>query len=156
MRISVWSVAVGLCLAALAPRPLAAQKAEKAPDAKIAQAFDQYERIRTSLSTDSMVGIKEAATALAPLAKELGGAQAGTAATKLAAATTIQDARAHFGEVSDALVETFLAAGIPGVHGFTCAMVKKPWAQKGDKTQNPYYGKTMPTCGVPLKATAAK
>ena len=152
----MWSVAVGLYLALLTPQSLAAQKAEKVPDTKITQAFDQYERIRTSLSTDSMTAIKEAATALAPLAKEVGGAQAANAATKLAAATTIQDARTHFGEVSDALVETFLAAGIPGVHGFTCAIVKKPWAQKGDKTQNRYYGKTIATCGVPLKAITAR
>lgn len=147
---------LGLWLVMMAPLGTASQRADSVPDAKIAQAFDQYERVRAALSADSLAGVREGATALAPLAKEIGGANAGTAATKLASATRIKDARARFGDVSDALVETFLAAGIPGVHGFTCAMVKKPWAQRGEKTQNPYYGKSMPTCGVPLKATAAK
>ena len=151
-----WSVFAWMWVAAIAPLGAASQKADSVPEAKIAQAFEQYERVRSALATDAMTGVKEAATALIPLAKELGGADAGTAATKLAAATTLKAARTHFGEVSEALVETFLAAGLPGVHGFTCAMVKKPWAQKGEKTQNPYYGKTMATCGVPLKTTVAK
>ena len=156
MTISIWSVMAALCLAGLAPPPAVAQKVENFPAAKIAQAFEEYERIRTALSADSLKGVKEAATALAPLAKDLGGDDAGAAATKLAAATAIKDARTHFGDLSDALVPTLLAAEIPGVHGFSCAMVKKPWAQKGDKTQNPYYGKSMPTCGVPMKVKAGK
>ncbi len=31
-----------------------------------------------------------------------------------------------------------------------CPMIKKQWAQKGEKTQNPYFGKSMPTCGTAI------
>lgn len=156
MRMSIWSAAAILCLGLITRHPAIAQKAEPTPTAKIAEAFEQYERIRTALSTDSMKGVKEAANALVPLAKELGGEDARADATKLAAAATIKDARTYFGDLSEALVPTFVVANIPGVHGFTCTMANKPWAQKGTDKQNPYYGKSMPTCGVPYKATAAK
>ena len=156
MKLSIWSVVAGLCLAAIAPRPAYAQQAETVPAAKIAAAFERYERIRAALANDSMKGVKEVATALVPLAKELGGTDAGDDATQLAAAATIADARTHFGDLSEALVPTFVAANIPGVHGFTCTMTNRPWAQKGAEKRNPYYGKAMPSCGVPYKATAVK
>ena len=32
-------------------------------------------------------------------------------------------------------------------------MKKQPWMQKGEKIENPYYGKSMSTCGSPYAAT---
>lgn len=116
-----------------------------------AQAFEHYEAIRTALSADSIAGIAEHAAALGPLAAQLGGDDAAAAVDKLAKAKTIADARTHFGDVSTALVPKFLEAKLPDVQGFMCAMKKKSWVQKGPQVQNPYYGKSMATCGSPLK-----
>ncbi|MEO6237038.1 MAG: hypothetical protein ABIQ52_08565 [Vicinamibacterales bacterium] len=117
---------------------------------KLSTAFEQYELMRSALAVDSLTGVSEAATALAPIAREVGGEGAEAAARRVASAKTIKDAREHFGTLSELLVPKFLAARLPGVRGFTCSMVKKPWAQKGATTQNPYYGKSMPTCGTPI------
>jgi hypothetical protein len=66
------------------------------------------------------------------------------------AATTIEDARTHFGELSTILVPIFQAEAIPGVTAYLCSMKQKPWVQRGDKIENPYYGQSMLTCGSPL------
>jgi hypothetical protein len=34
-----------------------------------------------------------------------------------------------------------------GVRVATCPMVNKPWLQQGAALTNPYYGKSMLTCG---------
>lgn len=116
-----------------------------------AQAFEHYEAIRTALSADSVAGVAEHAAALGPLAAQLAGSDAAAAVDKLAKARTIADARTHFGDVSTALVPKFLEAKLPDVQGFTCAMKKKSWAQKGAKAQNPYYGKSMASCGTAIE-----
>lgn len=45
----------------------------------------------------------------------------------------------------------FIEAKVPGVHGFMCPMLQKTWVQKGLEIQNPYYGKSMLSCGSALK-----
>ena len=69
----------------------------------------------------------------------------------LARSTKIEDARKHFGDLSEPLVPAFLEAKIPNAHGFMCPMLKKQWAQNGETVQNPYYGKKMASCGSPLR-----
>lgn len=50
------------------------------------------------------------------------------------------------------LVPKFLDARLPGVVGFACSMKQNAvWAQRGDAIENPYFGKVMLNCGVPLK-----
>ncbi len=130
---------------------IAARQATAPPDAAAAQAaFEQYEQMRTALSADSLKGVAASATALAPFAAQLGGAAAEGAAKKIAGAKTLKAAREDFGSLSELLVPKFLAARLPGVEGFMCPMIKKQWAQKGEKTQNPYFGKSMPTCGTAI------
>jgi hypothetical protein len=58
------------------------------------------------------------------------------------------------GAVSEALVPVFLDAGIPGLKGFVCTMRNARWVQRGEAVANPYLGKAMPTCGVPIKGGA--
>ena len=70
--------------------------------------------------------------------------------TSSAAATSIEDVRAAFAELSEVLVPKFLDAELPGVVGFVCTMKKAQWAQRGETAANPYYGKAMATCGVPI------
>ena len=114
------------------------------------QAFAHYEGVRAALAADNFAGVATHATALAASAEGVGGPNAKNAADQLAAARNIEDARKHFGELSTILVPVFQQENIPGATAFMCSMKKQPWIQKGDKAQNPYYGKSMLTCGVPL------
>ena len=114
--------------------------------------FEHYERIRTALAQDTTTNVATDATALVPLAREVAGEQAARAAASLAQARTLEQAREQFGVLSDALVPKFLEAGLPGVQGFVCAMKGKRWVQRGAKPDNPYFGKSMSTCGTAVKA----
>lgn len=122
-----------------------------AQDRPVDRAFAQYDRIAQALAKDSLEGVSTAAAALQPLAVEVGGDAAKAPAAKLAAATSLEDIRAAFGELSEVLVTKFLDAELPGVVGFVCTMKKTQWAQRGETAANPYYGKAMATCGVPIK-----
>jgi hypothetical protein len=116
-----------------------------------AQAFEHYEAIRAALAQDSVADIAKHATALAPLAEQVGGASVRSAAQQLASAKTLADARKHFGTLSEALVPKFVEAKLPGVQGFSCPMAdNKPWVQRGKEIQNPYLGKSMLDCGAPI------
>ena len=118
----------------------------------VARAFEPYEAVRISLSADKLDGLAVQAKTLAPLAGELAGAEAQQAAERLGTAADLKAARDAFGVLSKFLVPTFTEAKLPGVYAFECSMVKLPWAQRGEKVQNPYMGKAMATCGIPFKA----
>lgn len=134
---------------AISTTPLsAAQKDETA-----AQAFEHYAAVQTALANDTLTDVDTHAKALAPLAEELAGPAARKEGEQLARAKDIEAARAQFGTLSEALVPKFMEADLPKVKGFMCDMKKKPWAQQGEEVQNPYYGKSMLTCGTPLEAT---
>lgn len=116
----------------------------------VAQAFEHYEAVRKALSADKLADVAPHAKQLAASVEPVGGAEAKKAADALAAATTLEDARKHFGELSTILVPKFQEADIPGATAFMCAMKKQPWMQRGDAVENPYYGKSMLTCGSPM------
>jgi hypothetical protein len=116
------------------------------------RAFESYEAVRVALAGDRFDGPAVAqATALVPLAEEVGGAAFRQAAEALAAAADIKAARKAFGELSKLIVPKFQEAALDGVRLFECPMVKQPWAQRGGKIENPYFGKSMLTCGNPIK-----
>ncbi len=133
-------VAIVAALAVVAPAAAAQDGA--------AAAFEHYERIRAALAKDTTRGVETEAQALAPLAAGLAGDEARRAADAVARAKSIAEAREQFGTLSELLVPRFLQAGLPGVHGFTCSMKQKSWAQRGSTPGNPYYGRTMATCGT--------
>ena len=112
--------------------------------------FEHYEQVRVALSADDLSNIGTHAKALASSVESVGGGNAKRAADQLAAATSLDAARQHFGTLSAILVPLFQKQGIQGTYAFMCPMKKQPWMQRGDKVQNPYYGKAMPTCGTPL------
>lgn len=114
------------------------------------EAFAHYEGVRVALSSDKFAEVATHATALAAVAQSVGGAEAKKAADALVQAKTIEDARKGFGELSVILLPKFQEAGIEGAHAFMCDMKKRPWMQRGDKPENPYYGKAMLTCGSAL------
>jgi hypothetical protein len=115
-------------------------------------AFEHYEAVRVALSADKLADVASHAKQLAAMVEPLGGSEAQKSADALAEATSIEDARKHFGDLSTILVPVFQQEKIPGTTAYMCAMKEKPWIQRGDKVENPYYGKAMLTCGSPLPA----
>lgn len=146
--------APALCIAIVLVGVLAAAPGVWAQDRPIDRAFAAYERIHAALVQDSLEGVAAAAAALRPLAADIADEDGGRAAEALAKATTLEDARARLATVSEALVPKFLDAKIPGLKGFVCTMKNARWVQRGDAVANPYFGKAMPTCGVPIKGGA--
>jgi hypothetical protein len=137
-----------LCVAVMFALTSVAVVAQESPASR---AFAHYEAIRTALSSDSIAGVKDHALSLRADAVSLAGADVATHVDALAKAEKIEDARKHFGELSALLVPKLLEAKLPGMHGFMCPMLKKTWVQKGADVQNPYYGKSMLSCGTAIK-----
>jgi hypothetical protein len=117
------------------------------------KAFDHYEAIRVALAADTVKGIAEHATALAPIAATVAGADAKKHADLVAKATDLKTARQHFGPLSAALLPAFEKAAMKDVYFYNCSMVQQSWAQRGKAVENPYMGKGMLACGVPVKAS---
>ena len=113
---------------------------------------DPYLKIQLALADDSIEGVKANAGNIATAATALGAPamKIDTAALQLAAAADLDDARTKFGALSEA-VDTY-ASGLKlkmpeGVRVAYCPMAQKPWLQEGSAINNPYYGKSMQTCG---------
>lgn len=121
-----------------------------AQDKSAIEAFDHYEEVRIALSTDTLPDVAMHAKMLVPLAAQIGGARAKRSAEQLVKAKTLDDARKHFGDLSVVLVPKFQAESISGAQAYVCAMKQKSWMQRGEKIENPYFGKAMSACGSPL------
>lgn len=117
-----------------------------------ASIVDPYLKIQQALADDKMDGVKENAGQVATASASLGApaAKIDAAAVQLVSATEIDDARSKFATLSEAIdaYMTGLHLKAPeGVRVAVCPMVQKPWLQKGEAIENPYYGKEMLTCG---------
>ena len=122
--------------------------------------LDPYFRIQASLSDDKTEGVTAEAKAIATAAKAMGepGVPIAKAADVLAHATDLGAARTAFSQLSDAVIafsESTKAEAGEGVHAMYCPMANKQWMQKGEKVSNPYYGKSMLTCGEKKKKKSA-
>ena len=152
MRTMIQAAAVFMILGGpAAAAPAGAQESSPQPS-PARQAFEHYEGVRTALAADQLGGVAPHARLLAEQVEAVGGAEAKKAAEALVAARSLDDARTAFGNLSTILVPIFQAEAIPGTTAYMCAMKEKPWMQRGDKTENPYYGKSMLTCGSVLPA----
>jgi hypothetical protein len=102
----------------------------------------KYVAAAEALAADDFAKAK---TALTDLAKESQG-EIKARAQAAADATTIAAMRKSFKPLSEAVVKMGLPAG--HVVAF-CPMFEGggSWVQKGEKIANPYYGKSMLTCG---------
>jgi Cu(I)/Ag(I) efflux system membrane fusion protein len=114
--------------------------------------LDPYLKIQAALADDSMDGVKANAGNIATAATALGAPamKIDTTAVQLASAAEIEDAREKFGALSEAIDKymTGLQLKAPeGVKVAVCPMVQKPWLQADAAINNPYYGKSMQTCG---------
>lgn len=120
--------------------------------------LDPYFRIQTSLSDDKTDGVSADASVIAATARMMGepGAPIVKAADALAGAADLGAARTAFSQLSDAVIalsESTKTATGDDVSAMYCPMVKKQWLQKGKTVSNPYYGKSMLTCGEKKKST---
>ena len=118
---------------------------------------EPYLKIQASLANDSTDGVHANAGTIVTAATALGAPamKIDTAAIQLSAAAEaetpdIADVRDKFGRLSDA-IDTYMTglklAPPDGVKVAFCPMVSKPWMQEGETLTNPYFGKSMPTCG---------
>lgn len=113
---------------------------------------DPYLKIQAALADDSLDGVKANAGNIATAATALGAPamKIDTTAMQLASAAELEDARLKFGALSGA-IDTYMTGlklkAPEGVRVAFCPMVQKPWLQEGSTIANPYYGKSMPTCG---------
>jgi membrane fusion protein, copper/silver efflux system len=145
LTVLVLAVAIGGCNKRAFP--------ETARGGEMSQAvIDPYLKIQSALAQDSTDGIRQNAGEIATAATALGAPamKIDTAAVQLAAAGEIEDARAKFGTLSEAIdtyMKGFSLKAPEGVRVAFCPMAQKPWLQQGDTLANPYYGKAMPTCG---------
>jgi hypothetical protein len=140
-----------LVASACAPAPMT-DKTPKAGSEMSRAVIDPYLKIQAALADDSMDGVKANAGNLATAATALGAPamKIDTTAVQLAGATEIEDARDRFGALSEA-IDTYMTGlklkAPEGVKVAFCPMVQKPWLQADATINNPYYGKSMQTCG---------
>ena len=150
------------------PQPPVVQTVELPAPALTAvqRGLDAYERSRAVLAADKIDGIatygRDLAEALRAASAGLAGSggadltncfeQGATAADKLAAATTLGDARTQFGEVSRFVIALVTADSRlqAGWHRFDCSMASGfgGWLQRSPDIANPYMGTAMTTCGT--------
>ena len=136
---------------ACAPAP-ATDKTPKAGTEMSRAVIDPYLTIQAALADDSMDEVKANAGNIATAAAALGAPamKIDTTALQLASAIEIEDARDKFGALSEAIdaYMTGLHLTAPqGVKVAVCPMVHKPWLQADATINNPYFGKSMQTCG---------
>jgi hypothetical protein len=114
--------------------------------------IDPYLKIQTELAGDGMEGIRAHAGEIATAATALGAPamKIDTAALQLASAAELDDARDKFGRLSEAIETYMKGLGLKapgGVRIAYCPMALRPWLQEDGALANPYYGKSMSTCG---------
>lgn len=147
------SSVIVLALAASACAPAPATDKTPKPGSEMSRAvLDPYLKIQAALADDSMEGVKANAGNVVTAATALGAPamKIDTAAVQLAAATEIGDARSKFGTLSEAIDAYMTGLKLKAPEGLkvaVCPMVHKPWMQAEADIRNPYYGKSMQTCG---------
>jgi hypothetical protein len=141
------TVAAGAC----GPAPMT-DKTPKAGTEMSRAVIDPYLKIQAALADDSMDGVKANAGNIVTAATALGAPamKIDTTAVQLTSAAEIDDAREKFGALSEA-IDTYMTGlklkAPEGVKVAFCPMVQKPWLQADATIHNPYFGKSMQTCG---------
>ncbi len=114
--------------------------------------IDPYLKIQAALADDKMDGVKANAGNIATAATALGAPamKIDTAAVQLAVGRrhrgrARQVRRAERGDRH--LHDRPQAEGAGGRQVAFCPMVQKPWLQASATIDNPYFGKSMSTCG---------
>jgi hypothetical protein len=116
-----------------------------------------YGRMHTAMADDSSAGVEEAAKGLAAKSEAAGAKAKDPAAFKavtdgaraVVAAADLEAEREAFRDLSLAMAKLVESGQLDGAGLFFCPMADAYWLQKtgDDELRNPYYGKSMPTCG---------
>jgi membrane fusion protein, copper/silver efflux system len=115
--------------------------------------YDNYLKIQTALTRDSLEGVAEKAGAMAKAIKgdemKMLSADIAKQAEILAQATDLKTARKAFKPLSDSLIKYLADHKVESgsYNEAYCPMVEASWLQSGGKINNPYMGKSMPGCG---------
>lgn len=121
--------------------------------------LSQYESVRAALAADDLAATKKAAGAMTtepkttpaePMTPDQKERQVAFAATvkKIASADSLAAARDAFKQLSKRAIH--FAEGKPGYYLAHCPMVENSegdWVQVSKSISNPYFGKSMLTCG---------
>lgn len=112
-----------------------------------------YAKIADALAADDLSGAKAAAGVLADHAGMAGQKRMADQSGGISKAANISAAREQFKTLS--LSVEPLAVGVDGYSVMTCAMAKADWVQTAGDVRNPYYGKSMLSCGEVKKIDGA-
>ncbi|MGH8017374.1 MAG: DUF3347 domain-containing protein [Opitutaceae bacterium] len=111
-----------------------------------------YVKISAALAADDLKAAQAAAAEVADhagMAKK--NADLAAKAQAVADAADLAKARESFKALSTAIEP--LATGEKDYVVMHCPMMKADWVQTGTAVKNPYYGKSMLTCGAPKKSS---
>ncbi len=120
--------------------------------ATTAELLPAYVKIADALAADDLAAAQSSAAALAEHAGMADQARIAEQATAVAKAKDLPSARDAFKALS-ASIEP-LAVDKKGFTTMTCPMVKADWVQATGPVKNPYFGRSMLTCGGPKKSGA--
>lgn len=140
-----------LVIAALAVglvRPVSAEDASMK-----SELLSAYAKIVDALAADDLGGAKAAANTLAEHAGTAGQKEMAEQAARISKALSISVAREQFKALSISIEP--LAAGVDSYTVMTCTMAKADWVQTAGDVRNPYYGKSMLSCGEAKKSDEA-
>lgn len=113
-------------------------------------AYAQYANLQKALANDDAATAQKAATELVDALKDISGSQAATkAATAISKTKNIKEQRKSFAALSVALENLFKANKPDNVMIYIhyCPMAKAYWMSNSKDIQNPYFGKSMLSCG---------
>ncbi len=108
--------------------------------------LDVYVEVATALAADDLQTAREASTRLAESAVESRETDLSKQASAVSEASTIDNAREKFKEVSASVIT--IAKGKEGYYIMNCPMTENGnWVQKDPQVANPYFGESMLHCG---------
>ena len=114
------------------------------------KAYQQYALLDNALTKDDAITAQKAASRLADALKDIPeSADAMKAALAISKTKNIAIQRESFATLSLSIIKLFKAHKpdnvMPYIH--YCPMKKAYWLSNSEKIQNPYYGKSMLSCG---------
>lgn len=134
-------------------QPVAEKADNPAMMEPVKSVYDNYLKIQTALTKDSLEGVPDKANAMAKAIKgdemKMLNTEIATQAETLAQATDLKTARKAFKPLSDSLIKYLADHKVQSgsYNEAYCPMAEASWLQAGAKINNPYMGKSMPGCG---------
>ena len=110
-----------------------------------------YEKVSAALVADNLAATRDAARTLAAAATNAHRTDLAAAAGAVAGATDLAASREAFKKLSQDTV--VLARHERGWFIVNCPMANADWVQRTRTIANPYFGQSMPSCGIVKEET---